>query len=1023
MKTYAIAVSGNKKFYAVKRGSYYSIVNREEGIKPNQKWLSEKKIEHYIKAGKMLRFKEPIEYVGNDKVEKGGRKATQSVGLVINKNKKLTITPEIQAGLKALSLQNFIDDLTKDVSHVSKSVELIIKADNGHLPVGASRHSYTCSENYNIVYIPVNRLKRVYQTELAENPATVNRKCKDMLSGKPMPPVEIGYNYDVHDGHHSWQAAIKAGYNHVPCKVVGSDPEKIKSALEEYKKVWKSLREELWQPKPKKKVDSPNLILSENSRLNPTEDVEEWKDRVEENDTKFRSKLGVEKSTELVIDLVKSLNRGKLIKRRVAVQGKGGKTFFRMQWVRPDEANGKDHHHPGVDHSTYSHHEDGIKEMEKRRSNRFPVMHHPTDELKHVEHNYRTDKEKYAQAKEAYDKGEQLPPVHINDKGEILDHDYIVDLAKDLKLSHVPVIVSGNPMLKKEKENQLKRHMQADQDEVSTTGAKDKFNGSAHAPSSETVGNLQEFENFIKVKYTKDYLMAQAEKQGIVFNKKTKDGRDLPANSPILWMRAHTAIKKHIQDGNRFEVEHDEKIVDKKIKESNQDSIQKHFLKLLEKRGSKSALMEWALDNGISWKEHTDPSINWMRASMAVKKELAKGKMLDGVRTRQKEAIKESTTRITDDIKDMVTAYGKHHGKAKVMDRADALGIEYNKVTKKGATLPMNSPILWMNAHSAIAKHIAQGGEFKMEGETNQGLVAATGDYGDAKLSQHQEIAVDLAKRNSAKEEARTKSWAIKALSLDRGIGEEEAETLYNQFMEKSRNARFMVHFDPMEQLKGGVTLIEQLSAEGHMKNDYEIGRNIDVEYKQGNEYDMFGDDYDSANNSERPVYGIMDLHNQGLAANSLGGSVALVLKDEVKRRGTGSAVDSSSIPYGEEGKWLRSLQDPHHMIVDRWKSKWRTPNKADKQRERAMSAVIEGSATKDDHYYESHIHGQLDLAKDVDHILVPDHWKTDKAHKDKHESILNLARQHGLEVKYDGSTVPDRKSTPNATANEIFGG
>lgn len=1023
VKVYAIAVSANKRYYAIKKGSHFSIIDRSEGITKDQKWVSKKRIERLMDSGGLIRFKQPVEYTGNS-VEKS-RKSKHTNDPIVAQAKRAGLPAKHIANLKNLGLENFVDDLTKDTTNVRKSVELIIKADNSHLPKGSQRHSYKCSENYNIVYIPVNRLKRVYQTEGAENPATINRKCKDMLSGKAMPPVEIGYNYDVHDGHHSWQAAIKAGYNHVPCKVVGSDPDKVKSALAEYKNVWKSLREDLWKPKEKKKEDSsPSLVLSENSRLNPVEDEETWKDKVMENDREFRSELGISKAESLVIDLSKSvLGKGKLIKRRVMVRGKGGKTFFRMQWVRPDEASAPDHHHPGVDHTTYKHHEDGLKEMEKRSSNRFPVVHHPTDKLKYREHNYRTNTEKYNQAKAEYEKGNSLPPVQVNDRSEILDNHHIADLARDLNLTHVPVIVTGNPMLKNELEKQLKRHMQAEQEgEISTQNATDNFNGNAQDASSETVTNYKEFENFIKVKYTKQYLMEQAEKQGIEFNKKTKEGKDLPANSPILWMRAHGAIKKHILAGNQFEVEHNEKVVDAKVKEDGQDSIQKHFNKLLEKHGSKQALMDWALANDIAWRETTDPSINWMRAVSAIKKELAKGRMLDGVRTRQKDAMKEANTRITDDIKEMITAYGKRHGKSKVMARADEMGIEYPKVTKKGVELPHNSPILWMNAHSAIAKFVAQGGEFRMEGETDQELVASVGDNGDTKLTQHQNIAIDLAKRNSSKEEPRTKVWAIKSLMLDRGIDEDEATNLYNDFMQKSRDAKFMIHFDPTELLKGGTTMVDQLATDGQIKNDYEIGRNIDVEYKQANEYDLFGDDYDSAENKERPVYGTIDLHNQGLDSNPYGGSIAFVMKNDVKKRATGSALDSNSIPYGEEGKWVRSLQDPHHMIVDRWKSKWKSPKKADKQRARAMDSVLNGTRNNDNNgYYEAHIHGGVDIARDVDHILVPEHWNTDKSMKATHDSIKRLAEQHGLSIKYAQTSKP--KANSNATADEIYGG
>src|SRR5690606_1713108 len=143
----------------------------------------------------------------------------------------------------------------------------------------------------------------------------------------------------------------------------------------------------------------------------------------------------------LVLDLQKAvLNKGKLIKRRVAVKGKNGAIFYRMQWVAPDEVTG-DHEHPGVDHSTFHHHTDGIKEMEKRQSNKFPVVHHPTHDVKIREHNYSVNKQKLAEAEHALRNGEKLPPLKVNPHGEVLDNHHLVDLAKKHGLTHIPSIV------------------------------------------------------------------------------------------------------------------------------------------------------------------------------------------------------------------------------------------------------------------------------------------------------------------------------------------------------------------------------------------------------------------------------------------------------------------------------------------------------------------------------------------------------------------------------------------------------
>lgn len=989
-----------------------------------------------------------FEKVGN--IEKSlprkRRKATQRVDEALKKDKDKGLVHQ-------LGLENFVQDVTNpnvwksEYLHINVDIQ---KADNSHLPKKAERFSYNCTENYNIIYIPVNRLKEVYQTKEALNPSTIKRKAKEMKSGKPMPPVYIGYNYDVHDGHHSWNAAMYNDYTHVPCKVVGSDPEKVKQAIEEYKKVWKSeglkvigstanmssideVRELLDSPSPRDYTerlerlkarrtgkDSPNLIIDENKRIDPVEDEKVWKEKVEENDTKFRKELGISKADVLVVDLSKAmLNTGKLVKRRVAVKGKGGQIFYRMQWVKPEEADKGDFKHPGVDHTTFAHHTDGIKDMEKRQSNKFPVIHHPTNKVKIREHNYTVDKDKLAQAEHAMKHGEKLPPLRINPHGEVLDNHHLVDLARKHGLSHIPSIVIGNTTLKKELENRLK-------DEVVMKDGDEEFNLTSNKDGTPSTGEVADlvsdsdhFKRFTSRKYTKTHLMDEARRHGITWNEYDKDGAKLPENSKVMWMRAHQAIVKYIDNGNNFEVTHDEKDVDRRMEQDGKDSIHKYFVKLLEKHnGDQDSLMDWARDNGIGWKEeHRDPSINWMRAVVAIKKELAKGRMLDGVRTRQKGAMTDANRIVTEEVKGQVKALGSRYGKSRVMKRAEELGIQFSRFTNKGTELPENSNILWMRAHEAISRYISDGNNFLMGDEKDTGIKAEVGDYGGVKLSKYQSYAVDLGKRKSRNREEKTRKWMIKSLMIDKGISEEEANGIYENIMEKARNARLRIHFDPEELLTNGSTLLEQLSSDGHIKNDYELDRGFDRDSREIDERYLFGDDYDEASDKERPVYGSIDLFNKGLDAHPYGGDIAFVLNEDVKKRATGSHMDSSSIAYGDEGRWLRSMEDPHQLIMDRWTSKWKQPKNADKQRERAFDAISSGKPYHDDNnFFEAHIHGGINLARDVSHIEVPERWIKDKSHKDKLDKVEALAKLHGLEVKW---SLPSDRYIGEPTSHE----
>lgn len=735
------------------------------------------------------------------------------------------------------------------------------------------------------------------------------------------------------------------------------------------------------------------------------------------------SKELVQKSEELgnlalIIDLAKgggTLHKGKLVRRMIPVKGKNGRTFYRMQWIDPHkDIPGSKPAPSGKNETTYSHHEKGIRDIERARSNRYPVVHHETSGLKNKEHNYRTDKSELRRAEEAYHKGEPLPPVEINDKSEIVRNHHLVDLAKKLGLSHVPVIVHGNTMEKKKLEDKLKNEtMVLDQDEetgkqelkpasLAQQGIGGGVKRTVHA---EYADDVNQFINITAKKYTKQHLMSEAERQGINFNRFKKDGTALPDNSNILWMRAYDAIVNHINTGGKFEVQHNEKDVDKRMEQDGKDSVHKHFLKLLEKHGSKDNLMEWARKNGIKWKEKDDPLINWMYASEAIKHELRLGKMVDGVRTRQKDVMEEASLVISDQVKEMVKALGQRHGKPAIMNRADELGIEYDKFNKSGQPLPSNSPILWMRAATGIQKYIAKGNSFLMgdkEYEDN-GTKAEVGDYGDGvKLTKWQRFAVDIGKRNSRNQEPQARKWAIKALMVDSNLNQDEAAEKYDQFMERARGAKVMVHWDPFEELGNGLTLIEQLSADEELKNDYENQRQtLDREAREYDESALYGDEYSDATDKDRPHYGVIDLFNRGLQSSPYG-DVAFVLKDDVKKRGTGTFIDSSSIPYGEEGKLTKSLEDPHHLIVDRWTTRWKQPNKADAQRRRAMDAVLSGKTNSEDSkYFEAQLHGNIKLREDVEHILVPKAWKDSPEHQEKHDLVDGFATFMGIPIVY----------------------
>lgn len=103
------------------------------------------------------------------------------------------------------------------------------------------RSAYNIANPEEVIYIPLNRLRTPYQTEKATNWDKVDENLERMQNGENLEPVSIGLDYDIHDGHHRYEASKKAGHEHIPCIVKGGNELERQRAIEAYKEVWKAI--------------------------------------------------------------------------------------------------------------------------------------------------------------------------------------------------------------------------------------------------------------------------------------------------------------------------------------------------------------------------------------------------------------------------------------------------------------------------------------------------------------------------------------------------------------------------------------------------------------------------------------------------------------------------------------------------------------------------------------------------------------------------------------------------------------
>ena len=132
----------------------------------------------------------------------------------------------------------------------------------------------------------------------------------------------------------------------------------------------------------------------------------------------------------------------------------------------------------------------------------------------------------------------------------------------------------------------------------------------------------QQVGNFDRTKYLGMYTsgdkkgaMKYAKDNGISWNEHQ--------NPNINWMRCQMAVNKALGGSNYKENHCYFRTLNTSGLSSDFDTKPKKdkIVELL-KQNSRDSLMSFAKDNGISWKENSNPGINWMRASMAIQKYL-----------------------------------------------------------------------------------------------------------------------------------------------------------------------------------------------------------------------------------------------------------------------------------------------------------------------------------------------------------------------------------------------------------------
>ena len=193
-------------------------------------------------------------------------------------------------------------------------------------------------------------------------------------------------------------------------------------------------------------------------------------------------------------------------------------------------------------------------------------------------------------------------------------------------------------------------------------------------------------------------------------------------------------------------------------------------------------------------------------------------------------------------------------------------------------------------------------------------------------------------------------------------------------------DARITVHFHPDGRI-GGESVLERIAAEGAYRSQFSTGiSNGGLTAHPGGdrwrwESRIFGGAYDDAAPDERPVYGAV----------------------EHRRRETGGAIRFGSA-------WLELARSAWSRVTLCWPDSVAEPERfGTAERSGDLLALADASAVDPlDDYVEAHVHGGLEIARDVERLVLDPSFRGTEIERVAAELGVPVAWHPGLELEVD---------------------
>ena len=192
-------------------------------------------------------------------------------------------------------------------------------------------------------------------------------------------------------------------------------------------------------------------------------------------------------------------------------------------------------------------------------------------------------------------------------------------------------------------------------------------------------------------------LMKSLNKQGLVQKEVTVKGKNGQTFTRKQWVK----VGQDVTDNN-LSPKDDTSSNNKTLKNQTTNNGKQKLAVMLSSGKSRDEIMDEFKNQGVTWKEHSHPAINWMRASMAIQEHMSSNTSdthddTSNAHDASEKSQKKDTTEVKEKVKELVKKLG---GRDNILNSMKSQGISWSEHS--------HPAINWMRAMQALSKVLSE---------------------------------------------------------------------------------------------------------------------------------------------------------------------------------------------------------------------------------------------------------------------------------------------------------------------------